>query len=261
MNDERNTSPLGDFIRSHRERVSPQQAGLPAGSRRRAKGLRREEVAALCGISPTWLTWIEQGRTQSVSAATLARLADALLLSRAERDYLFNLAGQKNPDDAHLASDPEAQQALALAVGKIADPAYVLDGLWFVPAWNAQAATLFRGWLDQPEPRHNLLHFMFLHPLAPQLVDDWPTRARRMVAEFRAEISARRDDGEVGALLDGLRRQSADFDSLWRQQDVQGREGGERAFNHAQLGRVSYQQLTLRLANAPGLKLVMLLSA
>ena len=79
-------SPLGDFIRSHRERLQPEQAGLPAGSRRRAKGLRREEVAALCGISPTWLTWIEQGRTQSVSAATLAALASTLQLSRAETE-------------------------------------------------------------------------------------------------------------------------------------------------------------------------------
>lgn len=255
----RASSPLGDFIRSHRERVSPEQAGLPAGSRRRAKGLRREEVAALCGISPTWLTWIEQGRTQSVSAATLSRLADALLLSRAERDYLFNLAGQKNPEEAATEDDPQARQALALAVDKIDGPAYVLDALWQVPAWNDRAASLFAGWLDQDGADKNLLHFMFLHPLAAQLVEDWPTRARRMVAEFRAEISTRREDAAVNALLAALRQDSAAFDALWQQQDVQGREGGERRFNHAVLGQLSYQQLTLRLAQAPELKLVLLL--
>src|SRR6195952_3282947 len=94
---------LGDFVRSHRERLTPEQAGLPRGVRRRAKGLRREEVAALCGISPTWLTWIEQGRAVSLSAGTLARLAHALLLTAAERAYLFDLAALRDPEaaDAH----------------------------------------------------------------------------------------------------------------------------------------------------------------
>lgn len=251
-------SPLGEFIRSHRERITPQQAGLPTGNRRRAKGLRREEVAQLVGISPTWLTWIEQGRTQSVSAGTLSRLADVLLLSRAERDYLFDLASLKDPQEATLAANPEAQQALALAVGNIASPAYVLDTLWNVPACNAAAASLFSGWLDDGSHSHNLLQFMFQHPLARTLVDDWPTRARRMVAEFRAEISHHHEDA-LTELLERLRQDSSEFDTLWRQQDVQGREGGERVFNHATQGRLCYQQLTLRLAHAPGLKLVMLL--
>lgn len=252
-------SPLGDFIRRHRERLSPEQLGLPGGSRRRVKGLRREELAALCGISPTWLTWIEQGRTQSVSPATLAALAQALQLTRAESDYLFNLAGQKNPDESCVAANPQAQESLAQATAKIDSPAYVLDALWFVPAWNAPAAALFGGWLDTPEADKNLLRFMFLQPVARQLVEDWPTRARRMVAEFRAEISSRREDKAVLALIEELRQQSAAFDALWQQQDVQGREGGERSFNHPQHGRISYQQLTLRLANAPELKLVILL--
>ena len=251
-------SPLGEFIRSHRERITPQQAGLPTGNRRRAKGLRREEVAQLVGISPTWLTWIEQGRTQSVSAGTLSRLADVLLLSRAERDYLFDLAGLKDPQEATLAANPEAQQALALAVDHIASPAYVLDTLWNVPACNAAAASLFSGWLDDGGHSHNLLQFMFQHPLARTLVDDWPTRARRMVAEFRAEISHHHEDA-LTELLERLRQDSSEFDILWRQQDVQGREGGERVFNHATQGRLCFQQLTLRLAHAPGLKLVMLL--
>ena len=257
MTEQRSPSPLGDFIRSHRERLTPEQAGLPSGSRRRAKGLRREEVATLCGISPTWLTWIEQGRTQSVSATTLAALAAALQLTRAQTDYLFNLAGQKNPDEGLAAANPEAEQMLAQATSQIASPAYVLDAIWQIPAWNTQASELFCGWLDQ-DGEKNLLHFMFSHPLATQLVDDWPTRARRMVAEFRAETSTRQDDA-ANVLVSQLREQSRAFDELWRQQDVQGREGGERVFNHTIQGRLSYQQLTLRLANAPGLKLVMLI--
>lgn len=259
MSQSKTTSPLGEFIRAHRERVSPQQAGLPMGSRRRAKGLRREEVAALCGISPTWLTWIEQGRSQSVSAPTLSRLADALLLTHAERDYLFKLAGLKNPQERPAERNPQAREALATAVEVIASPAYVLDGNWNALAWNALAQDLFCGWLDQPQARHNLLDFMFLQPASRQLVEDWPTRARRMVAEFRADAGERLEESTIQQWVDTLRLGSAEFDSLWQQHDVQGREGGERAFNHPQRGRLIYQQLTLNLAASPELKLIMLL--
>ena len=259
MSQSKTASPLGEFIRAHRERVSPQQAGLPAGARRRAKGLRREEVAALCGISPTWLTWIEQGRSQSVSAQTLSRLADALLLTHAERDYLFKLAGLKNPQDRPAERNPQAREAMSQAVDAITAPAYVLDEQWNALAWNALAAELFSGWLDQPLARHNLLDFMFLQAASRQLVEDWPVRARRMVAEFRADAGERLEESAIQQWVDTLRQGSVEFDTLWQQHDVQGREGGERAFNHPLRGRLVYQQLTLNLAAAPELKLIMLL--
>ncbi|WP_293764602.1 helix-turn-helix transcriptional regulator [uncultured Aquitalea sp.] len=252
-------SPLGEFLRAHRERITPQQAGLPAGSRRRAKGLRREEVAALCGISPTWLTWIEQGRTESVSAGTLSRLAEALMLTHAEREYLFNLAGLKSPHETPPDRHPQARQALLDAVGHIDTPAYVMDGDWCALAWNRPAQALFLGWLDQDEERPCLLNFMFLNPASQTLVEDWPTRARRMVAEFRADVSTRLEESELADKVDKLRSGSAEFDSLWRQHDVQGREGGERAFHHPEQGRLVYRQITLNLAVSADLKLVMLL--
>src|SRR5262252_4059594 len=89
---------LGQFIRAQRERLSPAGIGLAAGTRRRTPGLRREEVAQLCGLSATWYAWIEQGRDVSVSPTALARLATALRLGRAERAYLFELAGKRDPD-------------------------------------------------------------------------------------------------------------------------------------------------------------------
>src|SRR5215207_3409763 len=88
---------LGEFLRAQRDRLRPEDFGLPAGQRRRAPGLRREEAAQLCGISPTWFAWIEQGRTQGISVTTLAALARGLRLSRAERAYLFELAARADP--------------------------------------------------------------------------------------------------------------------------------------------------------------------
>lgn len=176
---------LGDFIRAHRERLSPQAVGLPPGPRRRTPGLRREEVAQLCGVSPTWYTWIEQGRPVSASAEALARIAVALQLSRAERAYLFELAAQRDPAEP----DPAASDAPAMllkTVQLVNAPAYVLDRQFTALAWNAPASDLFVGWLDGEHDR-NLLRYTFLSPQARRLIVDWEIRARRLAAEYRAD--------------------------------------------------------------------------
>ena len=257
------TPLLGEFVRSHRERMTPEQAGLPRGLRRRAKGLRREEVAALCGISPTWLTWIEQGRAQSLSAPTLSRLASALALTPPERVYLFDLAGLRDPEAGADTADAKAaavlHDALADAVAKVRSPAYVLDRAWNAVAWNRPAAALFDAWLGKAATERNLLRYTFLNKGARRFIADWPERARRLVAEFRADRSASLQEPATRAQVDALRQASAEFERLWRQQDVLDREGGERVFVHPQQGRMSYRQLTLRVAHSPHLKLVMLL--
>lgn len=250
---------LGEFIRAHRERLSTSQVGLPTGLRRRAKGLRREEVASLCGISPTWLTWIEQGRALSVSPGTLARIATVLMLTQAERLYMFDLAGLRDPDAPEHENSLALKATLASAVNHIQSPAYVLDQVWDVLVWNRAAEELFAGWLTQDDIAHNLLHYMFLDPDARRLVTDWEARAQRLVAEFRADASADLEQEEIHAFVDDLRAQSEHFEMLWRQQDVMEREGGDRTFNHPKFGSLIYQQLTLRVTNSPELKLVMLL--
>src|ERR1700722_2577537 len=120
---------LGDFIRAQRERVAPASVGLVAARRRRTPGLRREEVAELSGLSATWYTWIEQGRDVSVSPSALARLANALRLGRAQRDYLFELAGKRDPQPNDGDRDGIPPTALA-CVASIACPAYLLDRHW-----------------------------------------------------------------------------------------------------------------------------------
>jgi transcriptional regulator with XRE-family HTH domain len=253
------TVSLGRFIRTRRERLSPEQVGLPVGFRRRAKGLRREELAGLCGISPTWLTWIEQGRTASASASAVSRIAKALLLSRAERDYLFELAGVRDPEKPDSLSEPNLSETLAKAVAKIQAPAYVLDRAWNAISWNRYAASLFIGWLDKKSSERNLLKYMFLNPQARGFVVDWPLRAQRLVAEFRGDCKAILDDEEISTRIEELRRQSPEFESLWSAQNVMEREGGERRFLHPVQGKLALQQLTLRLTHSPNLRLVILI--
>jgi transcriptional regulator with XRE-family HTH domain len=169
---------LGEFLRAHRERMRP----TGATGRRRTSGLRREELAALAGISVTWCTWIEQGRAVQASPEALGRISQALSLSRAEHDYLFKLAGRLNPEGSRGPS-ADAPPSLIAAVKAIEYPAYGLDRLWNACCWNEAAARLFRGWLDG-DCQRNLLRYVFLEPSARDLIPSWEDRARRLLAEF-----------------------------------------------------------------------------
>lgn len=249
---------LGAFLRAHRERLGPEAIGLPAGRRRRTPGLRREEVAQLGGLSATWYSWIEQGREVSASPAALARVANVLRLGRAERAYLFELAGKRDPDEHGAEGSPLPAAALA-CVATIRSPAYILDRYWNARAWNAPAERLFTGWLDRAGAR-NLLRFIFVEPEARGLIDPWEERARRVAAEFRAASGAYRHDKALGLLVATLRRDSPDFARFWDEQQVLGREGGARRFNHPRAGILRYEQVGFDLAAQPDFKLTILVS-
>jgi transcriptional regulator with XRE-family HTH domain len=251
---------LGEFIRARRDQLKPEDLGLPAGQRRRAPGLRREEAALLCGISPTWFTWIEQGRTTSVSVPTLAAIARGLKMSRAERAYLFELAARADP--ARPSAAPDESQSLQTLVRTVRAPAYVLDRHWDAVAWNRAAAELLAPWLGGRAPAagdRNLLRFVFLAPAARTFIVGWRARAQRLVAEYRADTAAWRDDPVRAALVHELESADAEFAAAWRSQRVAARDGGRREFAHPRRGRVAYEQVTLRVAQRPDLKLIVLL--
>ena len=252
---------LGEFLQALRSRGDPAASGFPSGKRRRTQGLRREEVAQLAGISPTWYTWIEQGRQINVSAEVLDRLAQTLRLNRSERTYLFEMAGRHDPHAAHAEED-SAPAALTGLLADITIPAYIMGRSWDLLAWNRPAAKLFTGWLDQPVSASaqlpNLLRFVFLMPQARHFVVDWETRARRIAAEFRADCRSRLEEPALQRLVKELTQASPDFARYWKQHDVMERHGGERAFNHPQRGLIHYQQVTLRPVEHEQLKLVLL---
>ena len=245
---------LGEFVRAHRERLS---SDTPAG-RRRTPGLRREELAARAGISATWCAWIEQGRDVQASPQALSRLARALSLTRAERAYLFELAGRRDPDSEAPSSEGDAPASLRAMVHSLSHPAYGLDGLWSACCWNEAAAHLFQGWLGEDRQR-NLLRFIFLDPRAQALITDWQDRARRVLAEFRADYSHSINDQRMRAMVDDLRRESDFFAAAWDQQAVLEREGGLRSFVHPQEGALCFRQHTFRPADRPDFKLVVLM--
>lgn len=249
---------LGEFIRAHRERLKPADAGLPEGGRRRTPGLRREELAQLCEVSPTWLTWLEQGRQVQASAGMLARLATVLQLTAAERAYLFSVADRLDPSGAEL--EEGSGQGLDAIVQAITAPAYILNRAWDAVAWNAPAAALFSGWLDRRNgPHPNQLRFMFTEPSAVVLIADWQERAARLVAEFRADCGKYAYQEPLASLIASLAQASPVFAQLWQSQSVISREGGRRRFHHPEQGLLTLQQVTSHLAQRRQFKLVMLL--
>lgn len=245
---------LGDFIRSHRERIAPD---MPT-RRRRTPGLRRGELAARAGIGVTWCAWIEQGRDVRASPEALARLSVALVLTPAERAYLFELAGRRDPHAPAAETIPEAPEPVRALVATVGHPAYGLDRLWNACCWNAAAQHLFDGWLGDGQQK-NLLRFVFTSPAAQCLIPDWENRALRLLAEFRTDYARALEDAAMHGLVDALKGESDLFARAWHAQLVTAREGGVRTFSHPADGRLSYRQHTFSPAERPDYKLVVLL--
>jgi transcriptional regulator with XRE-family HTH domain len=190
---------LSNFIRQCRERTSPESLGLPPVRRRRTRGLRREEVAALAGVGLTWYTWFEQGRDISVSDDFLHRLARGLRLDRAEREHLFALAGrEKVADGAETADLP---QSLVRMINALDQAAYILNASWDVLAHNAAARVLFE---DFTLPRPNMLRIVFFSDHYRQKIQDWQLAARLVLLKARHDYLTRGRSPILKSILDEL---------------------------------------------------------
>lgn len=246
---------LGQFLRTQREKLSPTEVGLlVVPRRRRTPGLRREETAQVCGISTTWYTWLEQGRDVTCSPATLSRIATSLKMSATERRYIFTLAELRDPQqNAPVFTTPTTLLSLP---EQIKSPTYLLDPLWNVLSANEPARALFTGWMNSSEPSQ--LRYVFLNPEAKTFLIDWPDRARRLLAEFRADTAHLARTKAFQTLTYALQAESQEFLHFWQDQRVLPREGGQRSFQHPVRGVLNYEQITLTPAEHTGYKLVIL---
>jgi hypothetical protein len=198
----------------------------------------------------------------SASAKMLARMANLLRLSDAERKYLFKLADKVDPEGGQTDTQDATEGSDARAVVEaIQTPAYILDRQWNAIAWNSAAADLFIGWLghERDDCKPNLLLYMFTNPVARSFVVDWPERARRLVAEYRADCGKAVDRPPIKQIVDELLQVSSDFRLLWEIHGVVDREGGMRQFMHPTAGLLVYKQATFQSPTRPDSKLIMLM--
>jgi transcriptional regulator with XRE-family HTH domain len=248
-------SDLAAFLRARRAGVSPAEVGLVPGARRRTPGLRREEVALLAGVSVSWYTWLEQGRHINVSADVLDSLARVLRLDAVETDHLHQLAGSPRVAIATSANPDVPPWALRLLDSLAPAPAYVLGPTWDYLAWNDEQAALFPQLATLEAPHRNLVWAMFVVPETRQLIIDWEDEARRVLSQFRADITPLRDDPTVAALIDALHDASDEFATWWERHDVAAFQTRLRRFRTPNGPRVfEYQQLVA--AGAPQLRFV-----
>jgi transcriptional regulator with XRE-family HTH domain len=180
---ERNRAELANFLRSRRERISPQDVGLPSGARRRTPGLRREEVAVLAGVGLSWYTWLEQGREISVSATFLENLSRTLKLDAAERRHLFLLAHHRHPPEPGKTWCVVPPLVHRLMADLPMRPAYVLNLRWDVLAWHAAADKVF-AFSSVPTERRNFLWLLFTASSMRALLDPWEDQALQILVEF-----------------------------------------------------------------------------
>jgi transcriptional regulator with XRE-family HTH domain len=242
---------LGGFLRARRGRVRPQDVGLPAGTgMRRTPGLRREELAALAGVSIDYYARLEQGKETNPSASVLDALAGALLLDDDAHAHLYAIANQAagRTLPARRLAGRSVRPAIELLIEQLRpSPAYVLNRISDVLAANAEALALFAGLKEWPERRRNTIRYVFLHPVARDLFADWHHAATTAVANLRAALADPADEGT--ALVRELNASSPQFVELWDRHDVRPRPSQPKTFHHPGVGAITLQHEVLHLAD------------
>jgi transcriptional regulator with XRE-family HTH domain len=232
---------LGKTLHAWRDRVTPAEAGLPAGGRRRAPGLRREELAQLAGLSVDYILRLEQGRSSAPSAQVLTALARALRLSDSERDHLFVLAGQTPPRPGAISTyiPPGVQRLIGQLEGA---PICVCAASWTMISWNPLWSALIGDPSVLRGRERNIIwrHFMLGGTVGFSRVAQTPEQAagftRAMVTDLRAATARYPNDADLRALIQELRSGSPRFAALWDDHVVGFHESNVKTINHPELG-------------------------
>jgi len=248
------------FLMSRREHVRPEHVGLPPGSNRRVKGLRRSEVAILAGVSVEYYTRLERGALTSASPEVLDGIARALLLDDAERAHLFNLAQATSPTGRRRrrrtpkpwTPHRSLQWVLdAVTVG----PAFVRNGRLDLLATNDLARALYKDVLDTPTDTPNMARFAFLDDRAHDFYPDWEAFADITVAILRTEAGRDPYNKSLHDLIGELSTRSEDFRSRWGQQHVRHHGTGSKTFHHSVVGELELAYEGMQMEIDPGLTL------
>jgi transcriptional regulator with XRE-family HTH domain len=246
-------SELGDFLRARRDRLRPGDVGLPAGlGTRRTPGLRREEIAALAGLSIDYYIRLEQGKESNPSGPILDGLAHALRLNEEEHAHLYALANHASGRTAR--GSRRVNRMVRPGVRQLLEtvrpcPAYVLTRTSDLLAANPEALTLLTGLADWPPERRNTIRYTFLHPAARELFADWAHVAETTAANLRALEASYPDDPEIPALIAELCGGSPEFARQWQRHDVRQRRGEAKPFRHPQVGEFAFTYEVLHLAD------------
>ncbi|MFF1833861.1 helix-turn-helix transcriptional regulator [Streptomyces sp. NPDC058231] len=248
---------LGDFLRSRRARIQPEDVGLQPYGRRRVPGLRREEVAQLAGVSVDYYIRLEQGRGPSVSDAVLDAIGRVLRLDGTELEYLHTVA---RPGAKARGERPDAARRVRPGLRLLLDtidraPAFVLGRRMDVLAWNALGDALV-GFSRMPAAARNMPRQVFLEPAARELYPEWAAVAAETVAHLRLDAGLHPTDRQLATLVGELSLRSEDFRRLWADHQVKAKTYGVKRIQHPVAGELTLPYETLALPGDPDRSLV-----
>lgn len=248
---------LGDFLKTRRNKIKPEQLGLPAGTRRRTPGLRREEVAQLSGIGLTWYTWLEQGRAINVSDDVLDSLSRVYLLSDEERNHLYILANKP------ITKVKGEFQSVSNALTRILEkfdvsfcPAYIMDYHWNLIAWNKCAVATFGDFNLLPAYQRNVIYMMFCNQEYMELFDNWEFHAKGIIARFHATMAQHIDDQWFIGFIQDIKNKCDKFSDWWSLYDVKGMSDVIKELTHPIMGKLTFEFVSLDVSDNLNIKLL-----
>jgi transcriptional regulator with XRE-family HTH domain len=256
-----NRDAVSAFLRSRRDKITPEQAGLPTYGQRRVPGLRRGEVAMLAGMSVEYYTRLERGSLKGVSDSVLDALAQALRLDDNERMYLYDLARAAGPPPETRARQRGARPTVRPSVARIIEgmpelPAAVMNNRLDMLAANPLCRALYSEMYADPTCRANVARFAFLAPAGRRFYADWEPMARFAVGALRIEAGRNPDDRELTNLIGELSTRSDAFRVMWGSHDVHVFRESTKRLNHPLVGDLELDQETMNLPDEGGLSVV-----
>ena len=251
---------LGRYLKARRAQVRPEEVGLPAGAGlRRTPGLRREELAALAGVSVDYYIRLERGRESNPSTAVVDALGRALRLRGDAYERLHELAelASGRVSELPVSADNTVRESVLRMLESVRPlPAYVVNRTNRMLAANTPGRRLLPGLWDWPEEQRNLTRYLFLHPVGRALYEPWEETVALSVAHLRAVAGADPDDPELTCLVGELVLKSPEFARLWERYDVCERGGGQKCFRHPTVGPMTLTYEVMRLARTGGQRMV-----
>jgi transcriptional regulator with XRE-family HTH domain len=234
-------SPLGTYLRDRRMKLDPAALGF-SPERRRTPGLRREEVAQRANISPTWYTWLEQGRGGAPSSDVLDRIARALMLTDIEREHLFLLGLGRPPEVRYHKNEGMTPRLQRVLDALDPTPAVIRTATWDVVGWNRAATVMLMDYAALPPEQRNILRFIFLDPRARAAQYDWESVARFVMGSFRVDAARAGAAEQMERLADELCRLSPEFKAMWSENEVRGTHGDAvKHVRHPVLGALAFE--------------------
>ena len=249
---------LAAFLRSRRERISPEDVGLPPGTRRRTAGLRREELAQLAGVGVTWYTWLEQGRPINASVQVLDAIARTLRLDAVERGHLFRLADVPGAAGTGPADCPECPlpPQVQTILDAIPYPASVLTERFDLVTWNRIYAALFPRLVQTPAAERNTLLSCLTGPACCSPMPQQDQYSATLVGQLRAAYGKHVGDPAWTHFIGRLNMQSPAFAALWAAHDVTRPASHVKHFRHPTLGTITATSTSFAVTAIPGARMV-----